>query len=198
MAEWKLVEGWAGGWWDAICPTSTLGWAEIQMKIWRTYFFPWRWPPSWTTPALQWRQSAWSSFAGRSILNFQLHLEYYFSYFLSYSEAAVLAFSVTPGYFNPPHFWIWTGDFTFTSTFSFANEILFSPLPLFSGDPLLGGTHVHFISFMSKFHLFVFRWQLTFSLWCLLASLLSPYGGPSRWWPSFSSSTLVMFCWCRT
>ena len=111
---------------------------------------------------------------------FQLHLEYYFSYFLSYSEAAVLAFSVTPGYFNPPHFWIWTGDFTFTSTFSFANEILFSPLPLFSGDPLLGGTHVHFISFMSKFHLFVFRWQLTFSLWCLLASLLSPYGGPSR------------------
>jgi len=29
-------------------------------------------------------------------------------YFLSYSEAAVLAFSVTPGYFNPPHFWIWT------------------------------------------------------------------------------------------
>lgn len=29
-------------------------------------------------------------------------------YFLSYSEAAVLALSVTPGYFNPPHFWIWT------------------------------------------------------------------------------------------
>ena len=31
-----------------------------------------------------------------------------FSYFLSYSETAVLAMSVTPGYFNPPHFWIWT------------------------------------------------------------------------------------------
>jgi len=29
-------------------------------------------------------------------------------YFLSYSETAVLAMSVTPGYFNPPHFWIWT------------------------------------------------------------------------------------------
>lgn len=29
-------------------------------------------------------------------------------YFLSYSETAVLTMSVTPGYFNPPHFWIWT------------------------------------------------------------------------------------------
>jgi len=29
-------------------------------------------------------------------------------YFLAYSETAVLAMSVTPGYFNPPHFWIWT------------------------------------------------------------------------------------------
>ena len=41
-----------------------------------------------------------------------------------------------------------------------------------------------------------FRWQLTFSLWCLWASLLNRYGGPSRWWPSFSSSTQAMFCWC--
>jgi hypothetical protein len=30
------------------------------------------------------------------------------SYFLSYSETAVLTMSVTPGYFNPPHFWVWT------------------------------------------------------------------------------------------
>jgi len=30
------------------------------------------------------------------------------AYFLSYSESAVLALSVTPGYFNPPHFWVWT------------------------------------------------------------------------------------------
>lgn len=29
-------------------------------------------------------------------------------YFLSFSEPAVLALSVTPGYFNPPHFWVWT------------------------------------------------------------------------------------------
>ncbi len=30
------------------------------------------------------------------------------SYCLSYSESAILALSVTPGYFWPPHFWIWT------------------------------------------------------------------------------------------
>jgi len=30
------------------------------------------------------------------------------SYILSYSESAVLALSVTPGYFWPPHFWLWT------------------------------------------------------------------------------------------
>jgi hypothetical protein len=30
------------------------------------------------------------------------------SYCLSYSESAVLALSVTPGYFWPPHFWLWT------------------------------------------------------------------------------------------
>jgi len=30
------------------------------------------------------------------------------SYFLSFSEPAVLGLSVTPGYFNPPHFWVWT------------------------------------------------------------------------------------------
>merc|ERR1719461_2201162 len=29
-------------------------------------------------------------------------------YFLSFSESAILALSVTPGYFNPPHFWLWT------------------------------------------------------------------------------------------
>jgi len=29
-------------------------------------------------------------------------------YFLSFSETAVINLSVTPGYFNPPHFWIWT------------------------------------------------------------------------------------------
>merc|ERR1719295_889890 len=29
-------------------------------------------------------------------------------YFLSFSSSAVLALSVTPGYFNPPHFWLWT------------------------------------------------------------------------------------------
>jgi hypothetical protein len=27
---------------------------------------------------------------------------------LSYSETAVLTMSVTPGFFNPPHFWVWT------------------------------------------------------------------------------------------
>eukprot|EP00088_Acartia_fossae_P021424 TRINITY_DN22882_c0_g1_i1.p1 TRINITY_DN22882_c0_g1~~TRINITY_DN22882_c0_g1_i1.p1 ORF type:complete len:361 (-),score=22.62 TRINITY_DN22882_c0_g1_i1:49-1131(-) len=32
----------------------------------------------------------------------------FFCYFLSYSETAVISLSVTPGYFNPPHFWIWT------------------------------------------------------------------------------------------
>jgi len=30
------------------------------------------------------------------------------SYCLSYSESAILALSVTPGYFWPPHFWLWT------------------------------------------------------------------------------------------
>ena len=30
------------------------------------------------------------------------------SYFLSYSENAILALSVTPGYFWPPNFWLWT------------------------------------------------------------------------------------------
>jgi len=29
-------------------------------------------------------------------------------YLLSFSSSAVLALSVTPGYFNPPHFWLWT------------------------------------------------------------------------------------------
>lgn len=29
-------------------------------------------------------------------------------YFLSFSEVAILGLSVTPGYFNPPHFWVWT------------------------------------------------------------------------------------------
>lgn len=29
-------------------------------------------------------------------------------YFLSFSESAILGLSVTPGYFNPPHFWLWT------------------------------------------------------------------------------------------
>ena len=29
-------------------------------------------------------------------------------YFLSFSDQAILALSVTPGYFNPPHFWFWT------------------------------------------------------------------------------------------
>ena len=28
------------------------------------------------------------------------------TYFLSFSEPAVLGLSVTPGYFNPPHFWV--------------------------------------------------------------------------------------------
>ncbi|XP_023333704.1 transmembrane protein 115 isoform X2 [Eurytemora carolleeae] len=32
----------------------------------------------------------------------------FFCYFLSFSETAVITLSVTPGYFNPPHFWIWT------------------------------------------------------------------------------------------
>ena len=27
---------------------------------------------------------------------------------MSFSESAILALSVTPGYFNPPHFWLWT------------------------------------------------------------------------------------------
>lgn len=30
------------------------------------------------------------------------------SYFLSYSEYAILALSVTPGKFWPPNFWLWT------------------------------------------------------------------------------------------
>jgi len=29
-------------------------------------------------------------------------------YFLSFSDVAILGLSVTPGYFNPPHFWVWT------------------------------------------------------------------------------------------
>jgi len=32
----------------------------------------------------------------------------FFCYFLSFSETAVNSLSVTPGYFNPPHFWVWT------------------------------------------------------------------------------------------
>ena len=35
------------------------------------------------------------------------------SYCLSYSESAILALSVTPGYFWPPHFWLWTA-FTYS------------------------------------------------------------------------------------
>jgi len=31
-----------------------------------------------------------------------------FGYFLSFSDLAILGLSVTPGYFNPPHFWVWT------------------------------------------------------------------------------------------
>lgn len=30
------------------------------------------------------------------------------SYCLSYSETAIISLSVTPGYFWPPHFWLWT------------------------------------------------------------------------------------------
>ena len=37
-----------------------------------------------------------------------LCLTVFSSYFLSYSENAILALSVTPGYFWPPNFWLWT------------------------------------------------------------------------------------------
>ena len=35
------------------------------------------------------------------------------SYCLSYSETALLSLSLTPGYFWPPHFWLWTA-FTYS------------------------------------------------------------------------------------
>ena len=119
MVEWKsnsAEEGWVGGWLGATCPTSTRGWINNQksnFNLWVFLLLSDRWPPSLTIQALQWNLFVWSFFAGEhfhGLRNVWPHQSNFPSYFLSYSEAAVLAFSVTPGYFNPPHFWIWTGN----------------------------------------------------------------------------------------
>ena len=128
-----------------------------------------------------------------------------FSYFLSYSEAAVLAFSVTPGYFNPPHFWIWTGQVLW-----WAGEFwLFSLFSKYVKMEILAALshcflEIHFWevnifnlllrTFGSNIVFFFFRLQLIFSPWCWSASWSNHYGGLSRWWPSFSSSIQVINC----
>ena len=121
MVEWKFnlaEEEWAGGWWGATCPTSTRGWINIQKS---NFKFSQYLNIIWQVAALLNNTSlavksiclivfCWWAFLWPQKCLSRPHQSNFPSYFLSYSEAAVLAFSVTPGYFNPPHFWIWTGN----------------------------------------------------------------------------------------
>ena len=119
MVEWKsnsAEEGWAGGWWGATCPTSTRGWINIlksNFNLWLLINIIWQVAALLNNTSLAVKSIClivfcwWAFFGLRNVCPHQSNFP---SYFLSYSEAAVLAFSVTPGYFNPPHFWIWTGN----------------------------------------------------------------------------------------